>query len=87
MAERTITILIKEMVENNEKYYLAESPDVPNFFAEADTLEEIVNIAPEVMEMILKLDRKKESRSKNLFQKVVFDMNYTKKVASHLQLA
>jgi predicted RNase H-like HicB family nuclease len=77
------------MKENNETYYLAESPDVENFFAEADSLEEILQIAPEVMEMILALDRKKaikEHTKDHLFQKVIFDMNYRRKVAAHLQL-
>ncbi|MDR3169591.1 MAG: hypothetical protein LBU27_07805 [Candidatus Peribacteria bacterium] len=59
MAEKPVRIAIKEMSENGESYYLAESPDVDNFFAEADSLEEILKVAPEVMEMILELDRKK----------------------------
>ncbi|MDR3168731.1 MAG: hypothetical protein LBU27_03065 [Candidatus Peribacteria bacterium] len=88
MAQKTIRIFIKEMLENGEKYYLAESPDVPGFMAEADSLEEMMKIAPEVMEMILELDRKDEMKQeikKNFFQKVIYDMSYNTKIISHLQ--
>jgi predicted RNase H-like HicB family nuclease len=90
MAPKVINIIIKEVKENNDTYYLAESPDVENFFAEADSLEEILKIAPEVMEMILELDRKKavkENTQQHLFQKVIFDMKYRRKVDSHLQFS
>jgi predicted RNase H-like HicB family nuclease len=88
MAEKIIRIEIKEMIENGERYYLAESPDVPGFLAEADTLEEMRKIAPEVMEMILALDKKDELQKKmkkSLFQKVIYDIYYNTQVTSHLQ--
>ncbi|MDR3169051.1 MAG: DUF1902 domain-containing protein [Candidatus Peribacteria bacterium] len=58
MAAKTIRIVIKEMVEYGETYYLAESPDVPGFLAEADTLPEMFEIAPEVMEDLIDLNNK-----------------------------
>jgi hypothetical protein len=52
MVEKTIRII-------------AESPDVLEFLAEADTLEEMRKIAPEVMEMILKMDAQDKLQKKN----------------------
>jgi len=90
MVEKKIKIIIKEMNENGERYYLAESPDVPGFLAEADTLEEMRKIAPEVMEMVLEMDEKERLQRKmkgDLLQKVVYDLYYNAQVPSHLQYA
>ncbi|MDR0282207.1 MAG: DUF1902 domain-containing protein [Candidatus Peribacteria bacterium] len=90
MVPKVIKIEIKEMFENGERYYLAKSPDVPGFLAEADTLEEMMKVAPEVMEMILELDKKDEQRkqmNRDLFQKVIYDLYYNTKIPSHLQYA
>lgn len=58
MAPKTIRIVIKEMLENGERYFLAESPDVSGFLAEADTLEEMVETASEVMDDLIDLNNK-----------------------------
>ena len=88
MAPKVIRIIIQEMNENGEKYYLGKSPDVSGFLIEADTLEEAVRIAPEVMEMMLEMEKEDEQKQQthnNLFQKVIYDINYNTKIVSHLQ--
>jgi predicted RNase H-like HicB family nuclease len=55
MVNKVIRISIEEVIEDGEKYYLAKSPDVKGFLAQTDTLEEMFTVAPEVMEMLLKV--------------------------------
>jgi predicted RNase H-like HicB family nuclease len=90
MTPKVIRIVIEEIVEDGEKYYLAKSPDVQGFLAETETLDEMLKVAPEVMEMILELDKEIEEENhpqKNLWQKVIYDINYNTKLVSHLQYA
>lgn len=88
MAEKVIRIVIKEMLEDGEKYYLAKSPDVPGFLAETDTLEEMMKVAPEVMEMVLEMEKEDEEKQQvknNFFQKVVYDINYNTKIKKRVK--
>jgi predicted RNase H-like HicB family nuclease len=64
MDSKTIRIVIKEMIENGERYFLAESPDVAGFLAEADTLEEMIEVAPEVMDDLIDLNNRTKSETK-----------------------
>jgi predicted RNase H-like HicB family nuclease len=75
MAEKIIRIVIKEMVENGETYYLAESPDVKGFLAEADTLPEMFEVAPEVMDDLIDLNNK-TMKEYNLDRTFLSDVAY-----------
>ena len=46
--EKDVLILIKEMEENGEKYYLATSPDLFGLVVETDNLQEMMNIVPQI---------------------------------------
>jgi hypothetical protein len=48
MTTKTVNIIIRQMEENGEIYYLAESPDLFGLVVEADTLPEIIELVPEV---------------------------------------
>jgi predicted RNase H-like HicB family nuclease len=87
MATKTIRISIKEMLENGEKYFLAESPDVPGFLAEAKTLEEMIEIAPLVMQDLLEIrnERLAKERKEHLLKYFHISLSFNK--LTSLQLA
>jgi len=46
--EKNVLILIKEMEENGERYYLATSPDLFGLVVETDNLPEMMDVAPQI---------------------------------------
>jgi predicted RNase H-like HicB family nuclease len=76
MATKTIRIIIKEMIENGERYFLAESPDVSGFLAEADSLEEMVEIAPEVMDELIDLNNTTKDKNHLKQRTILKDFSY-----------
>ncbi|MDR2189647.1 MAG: DUF1902 domain-containing protein [Candidatus Peribacteria bacterium] len=91
MATKTIRIVIKEMLENGEKYFLAESPDVQGFLAEADTLEEMIDIAPQVMEDLLEVNQEMSAKDPSLnlvfWNDIKYKIIYKPIKITHLQYA
>jgi predicted RNase H-like HicB family nuclease len=87
MDSKIIRIIIQEMNENGERYYLAESPDVPGFLAEADTIPEMLEIAPLVMQDLLEIrnERLSKQRKENLFKHLQLSLSFDKIIS--LQLA
>jgi predicted RNase H-like HicB family nuclease len=64
MAPKVIRIVIKELEQDGEIYYLGRSPDLFGLTVETDTLEEMIEIAPEVAEDLLQSIR--ELSAKNI---------------------
>ena len=97
MSPKVIRITIEEIVQDGEKYYLARSPDVRWFLTQTDTIEEMMELAPQVMSDFLEASKKimeKEQEKKlvqksfsqtTLWKQIVYDLNY--RVTPHLQLA
>jgi predicted RNase H-like HicB family nuclease len=87
MATKTIRIVIKEMEQDGERYYFAESPDIPNFLAETDTLEEMLEVAPLVMQDLLEVmnERLAKQQHENLLQKLNILLSFNR--FTSLQLA
>ena len=59
-----IHITIKEINENWDIYYLATSKDIPWFFAESDSKDDIIPTSERVLRMLLKERQKREAMKK-----------------------
>ena len=60
----SINLKIERFNEKDESYFVATSLEVPGLVAEADTIEGVLEIAADLVPMLIELeDGKKESRS------------------------
>ncbi|MDR3169612.1 MAG: hypothetical protein LBU27_07940 [Candidatus Peribacteria bacterium] len=72
------------MEQDGEIYYLAKSPDLPGLIVEAESLAEMIKIAPLVAEDLI--EAKKERLAKQSSQEVIrkkpfqFSLNFNKLV-------
>ena len=88
---KIIRIVVEEIVEWKDKYYLATSPDIKWFIAEAESLEEMRRLAPQQMEILLeerlkRITKEKREKEKHQFlKKLIFNISYN--VESYLQYA
>ncbi len=66
MKSMIIRIVIEEITEGKDTYFLATSPDIEGFMAEADSYEEIKEITPSLILDMLKsrLEREEEKKAK-----------------------
>ncbi len=88
MGIKIIRIEVQEIIEWEDKYYLATSPDIRWFVAEAESLEEMQTLAPKQMEILLGERKKriaKEKAKHQFLNKLIFNISYN--VESHLQYA
>lgn len=59
----SINLKIERLNENGKDYFVATSLEVPGLVAEADTIEEVLEIAADLVPMFIELDDgEKESR-------------------------
>ena len=60
----SINLKIERFNEKGEDYFVATSLEMPGLVAEADTIESVLEIAADLVPMLIELeDGKKESRS------------------------
>lgn len=70
MEAKTVRIIIEELEQDGEVYYLGKSPDLPGLVVESDSLSEMMRIAPLVAEDLI--EAKKERLTKQNSHKVVW---------------
>ncbi|MDR0860936.1 MAG: DUF1902 domain-containing protein [Candidatus Peribacteria bacterium] len=92
MATKTIRIVIKEMIEDGERYYyLAKSPDLYGLTVDADNLPEIIETVPQVAEDLMEANKELSSKKPNLqldFWDIVnYEYIYQPMKTYHLQYA
>jgi predicted RNase H-like HicB family nuclease len=88
METKTIRIVIQEMEQDGEIYYFADSPDIPGFLAETETLKEMLEIAPLVMQDLLEVRNErlaKQKKFENVFKKLNISLSFNR--FTSLQLA
>ena len=62
--QHSINLKIEKFNEKNNDYFIATSLDVPGLVAEADTIEEVLAIAADLVPLLLELgDEKMQSKS------------------------
>ena len=57
--EHAINLKIEKFTEHGKDYFIATSCDVSGLVAEADTIEEVLEIAADLVPLLLELDDKK----------------------------
>jgi predicted RNase H-like HicB family nuclease len=91
MAAKTIRIVIKEMEQDGETYYLGRSPDLYGFTIQASTIEEAINLVPEVAEDLMEVNRELSSKNPSLqldfWDKVKYQIIYKPMKVYDLQYA
>jgi len=87
-----IRIHIKEYNDFTHPYFLATSPDVEELLVEGKTMEEVINLVPEILSMIFEEKQKIAEEEKNQIKKNTFALDtkdvvmqyiYNKKVSLH----
>jgi predicted RNase H-like HicB family nuclease len=88
MATKTIRIVIKQLEQDGEIYYLGRSPDLFGLTVETDTLDEMLEIAPEVATDLIdvKNERAKKENRETL-REVAYQLIYEPLKVHHLQYA
>ena len=62
--QHLINLKLEKFNEKAKDYFIATSHDVPGLVAEGDTIEEVLEIAADLVPLLLELgDRKMESKS------------------------
>lgn len=69
-----IRVIVEEIIEGKDTYFLATSPDIEGFMAEADSYEEIKEITPGLIMDMLKAKLKREEEKK---VKMEINLNYS----------
>jgi predicted RNase H-like HicB family nuclease len=54
--QNQITLNIEYCQENNQNYFVATSPDIQGLVAEADTIDAVIEIAQDLIPILLELD-------------------------------
>jgi predicted RNase H-like HicB family nuclease len=57
MMQRMIRLKIERLQENNQEYFLATSDDIKGLLAEGNTLAEVVEIAQDIAQNLIEMDR------------------------------
>ena len=57
--QNQIILNIEYCQENNQNYFVATSPDIQGLVAEADTIDAAIEIAKDLIPILLELDQKK----------------------------
>jgi len=65
-----ITVDIKKIQENWDTYFLATSKDISWFLVEWNTLDDIIDISPDVADSLIKARNKKISRQREIQQRI-----------------
>jgi len=53
-----INLTIERFQEKGQDYYVATSPDIPGLVAEADTIDTVIDIAKDLIPILLELETK-----------------------------
>lgn len=69
--EKLITLKIERLEENGEVYYLATSDDVQGLVAQGSTIDEVVEIAEDLIKLIYELDKEWEKQPKQSLPNVI----------------
>ncbi|UXE64818.1 MAG: DUF1902 domain-containing protein [Woronichinia naegeliana WA131] len=57
--QNQIILNIEYCQENNQNYFVATSPDIQGLVAEADTIDAVIEIAKDLIPILLELDQTK----------------------------
>ncbi len=88
-----IRIDIKEYNDFTHPYFIATSPDIEELLVEGKTMEEVVNLVPEILSMIFEEKQKIAEEEKDQIKNKVFSLNtkdvmmqyiYNKKVSLNI---
>lgn len=73
-----IRVVVERITEGKDTYFLATSPDIEGFIAEADTYDEIKSITPELIKdmIISRIIRDKIQENKKK-KEIEIDLNYS----------
>jgi predicted RNase H-like HicB family nuclease len=52
-----INLKIEKLIENNQEYFVATSDDLQGLVAEGQTIEEVIEIAKDVAQILLELEK------------------------------
>ena len=53
--QNQINLTVERFQENGQDYYVATSPDIQGLVAEADTIDEVIDIAKDLIPILLEL--------------------------------
>lgn len=62
----TIKVEVEKVVEGNDVYYLATSPDMKGFMAEADSYEEVKVLSQQILSDMIVAKKEREQKAKRL---------------------
>lgn len=54
--QNQINLTIEHLHENGQSYYVATSPDIQGLVAEADTIDAVIEIAKDLIPILMELD-------------------------------
>jgi len=74
MKSMIIRVIVEEITEGKDTYFLATSPDIEGFMAEAESYEEIKEITPGLIMDMLKAKLQREEEKK---VKMEINLNYS----------
>ncbi|MFN5513516.1 MAG: DUF1902 domain-containing protein [Cyanobacteriota bacterium] len=58
--QNQINLTIERFHENGRDYYVATSPDIQGLVAEADTIDAVIDIAKDLIPILMELDETKQ---------------------------
>ena len=61
--QNQIILNIEYYQENNQNYFVATSPDIQGLVAEADTIDAVIEIAKDLIPILLELEQTKSEHS------------------------
>ncbi|MDJ0581905.1 DUF1902 domain-containing protein [Crocosphaera sp.] len=61
--QNQINLTVERFQENGQDYYVATSPDIQGLVAEADTIDEVIDIAKDLIPILLELQTDDSSDS------------------------
>lgn len=61
--QNPINLTIERLQENGQDYYVATSPDIQGLVAEADTIDAVIDIAKDLIPILLELETEDQPSS------------------------